>query len=244
MRRFVNYFVIKRLFDIGVSSFLILVSAPVTLVIMALLRVTGEGHVFYLQDRVGYKNRRFKIWKFATMLVNSPNLGTGDVTLRNDPRLLPMGKFLRKTKLNELPQLVNLFKGDMSLVGPRPLMPKGFDRYSSYVQERIYNVKPGITGIGSIIFRDEEAIVSQSANYEATYQRINNFKGNLELWYQDNRSTATDGKILFLTAWAILFPENKLVYRFFPTLPVMDADNFIIAPLQSGTRQILRSKAV
>jgi len=162
------------------------------------------------------------------MLVNSPNLGTGDVTVSNDPRLLPMGKVLRKTKLNELPQLVNLLKGDMSIVGPRPLMPKGFERYSQYVQANIYNVKPGITGIGSIIFRDEESIVSKSTDYEATYQRINNFKGDLELWYQKNRSTATDIKIVFLTAWVIFFSKSQLVYRFFPTLPVMDEKKFII----------------
>lgn len=233
MRKYVNYFVFKRIGDILVSSFFLLLLSPLFILIMILLKSSGEGHVFYLQDRVGYKNRRFKIWKFATMLANSPNIGTGDVTIKNDPRLLPMGKFLRKTKLNEVPQLINLFKGDMSLVGPRPLMPKGFERYSPYVQSRIYNVKPGITGIGSIIFRDEESIVSKSLDYEATYQRINNFKGDIELWYQRHRCTATDAKILFLTGWAIAFPQSKLVYEVFPTLPRMDEARFInISPRQ------------
>ena len=232
MKHFANYFFIKRLFDILISSVAILLLSPIFLVIIVLLKFTGEGHVFYLQDRVGYKNKRFKIWKFATMLVNSPNLATGDVTIKNDPRLLPMGKFLRKTKLNELPQLVNLIKGDMTFVGPRPLMPAGFERYSEYVQHRIYNVKPGVTGIGSIIFRDEESIVSQSSNYEATYQKINNFKGNLELWYQRHRSTLTDINLLFLTAWVIFRPNSKLVYKIFPTLPQLDKREMINIPVK------------
>jgi lipopolysaccharide/colanic/teichoic acid biosynthesis glycosyltransferase len=155
-------------------------------------------------------------------------MGTGDVTIKNDPRLIPLGKFLRKTKLNELPQVLNIIKGDMTLVGPRPLMEKGFLRYPKYVQDRIYNVKPGITGIGSIIFRDEESLVSKSINFEETYQKINEFKGELELWYQNHRSFTTDMLLLFVTAWVVLFPQSRIAYAMFPSLPNKAEDEFVI----------------
>ena len=213
------YLIFKRVFDIIVSLALLVLLFPVFLILMLLLSVTGEHKVFYLQERVGYKNRRFKIWKFATMLQNSPNLGTGDITIRNDPRLIPMGKFLRKTKLNEVPQLINVLKGDMTLVGPRPLMAKGFERYSPTVQSMIYNVKPGITGIGSVVFRDEEKMVTASNNYEEAYQSINNHKGILEGWYQQNIGFYTDFMLMFLTMWVLLFPDSKLVNKVFSNLP-------------------------
>ena len=221
------YLIIKRAIDFIFSLVFLLLLAPVFLVLMLLLSLTGEHKVFYLQERVGFKNKRFKIFKFATMLANSPNLGTGDITIRNDPRLIPMGKFLRKTKLNELPQLLNVLIGDMTLVGPRPLMVKGFERYSPNIQARIYNVKPGITGIGSVIFRDEEAIVSKSLNYNESYNKINSFKGELELWYQKNISFFTDLSILFLTGWVLLFPNTRLPNKFFPDLPTFDKQSIL-----------------
>lgn len=221
------YPIFKRLFDIVVSVFLLLVFSPLFLVLILLLSLTGEKKVFYLQERVGYKNRRFKIWKFATMLQNSPNMGTGDITVKNDPRLIPMGKFLRKTKLNEIPQLINVLVGSMSLVGPRPLMVKGFARYSADIQSKIYNVKPGITGIGSVIFRDEESIVSRASNYNETYNKINAFKGELEFWYQKNISFKTDASIMFLTVWVLLFHDSNLPNKFFSSLPKLDKDNFL-----------------
>ena len=125
-----------------------------------MLSITGERQVFYLQKRLGYKNKIFNIIKFATMLQNSPNIGTGLVTLRNDPRVTAVGKFLRISKLNELPQILNVIKGDMSIVGPRPLVDKTFNDYPENIRYKIYDSKPGITGIGSIIFRDEEYLLS------------------------------------------------------------------------------------
>ena len=116
----------------------------------------------YLQKRVGYKNSRFKIWKYATMLKASPGLGTVSLTVRNDPRVLPIGKFLRQTKINELPQIINVLIGNMSFVGPRPQMEVDFFKFPVHVQEVIYNSNPGITGIGSIIFRDEEKWISNA----------------------------------------------------------------------------------
>ena len=157
------YKYLKRFFDVVCSLLAILVLLPFMLPIIILLLLTGEHYIFYRQQRVGYKNKIFYIWKFATMLKNSPNMGTGEITLRKDPRLLPMGNFLRMSKINELPQLINILTGDMSVVGPRPLMPVSFKRYTSRVQEVIYNSKPGLTGIASLIFRDEEALVSNSS---------------------------------------------------------------------------------
>ncbi len=184
-----------------------------------ILLVTGEREVFYFQKRVGYKKRLFDIWKFATMVKNSPNIGTGEITLRNDPRVTGFGKILRMTKVNELPQIINVFKGDMSIVGPRPLMEVSFKLYPEEVQKVIYNCRPGMTGIGSLIFRDEEKIVSDAADPQAMYVAIYPYKGALELWYQKHASLYTDFMIIFLTGWSILFPANKLVHKVFKDLP-------------------------
>src|SRR6476469_7037914 len=106
------YQVIKRVLDVTCSLVLICILLPVYLPIIFLLLITGEGEVFYKQERVGFKNRIFLIWKFATMLKNSPNMGTKDITVRNDPRVTKVGRFLRMSKLNELPQLINILLGD------------------------------------------------------------------------------------------------------------------------------------
>lgn len=213
------YLAIKRFFDFLFALMGLIILSPLLIPIMLLLKFTGEGEIFYFQKRVGYKNREFSIWKFATMLKNSPSIGTGEITLRNDPRVTKMGKFLRMSKLNELPQLFNVLRGDMSLVGARPLMKKSFDHYPEEVQQVVYNTLPGITGIGSVIFRDEEKIISDSNDIQEAYRKIFGYKGQLEQWYQANISFYTDFMILFLTAWHIVFPESKLVYKVFPTLP-------------------------
>ena len=215
------YKVVKRGMDILLASILLLLLLPFLLPIALLLRLTAEGEVFYFQKRIGLYNQPFYIWKFATMLKNSPNIGTGTITLRNDPRVTPIGKFLRKTKINEFPQIINVLKGDMTLVGPRPLDAKGFNAYSDAIQKVIYNVKPGITGIGSIVFRDEEKLISESNLPPRTVyeQVIAPYKGELELWYQQHLSLYTDVLILFLTAWVIVFPNSRLHYALFRDLP-------------------------
>ena len=154
------YIFFKRLLDITVSFITLIILLPIFVPIIIILRFSAEGEVFYFQDRYGIHNSRFQIWKFATMLKNSMNIGTGSITLQSDPRVTKIGSFLRKTKINELPQIINILKGELSLVGPRPLVAKTFTAYSKEVQSKIYNVKPGLTGIGSIIFRDEESIIS------------------------------------------------------------------------------------
>ncbi len=213
------YKVTKRLIDILIATVALIVLSPILIPAIIALLLTGEHEVFYFQKRMGYKNRFFSIWKFATMLKNSPNIGTGEITLRNDPRVTSVGKWLRITKINELPQIINVFKGDMSIVGPRPLMEVSFKLYPPEVQEKIYNSPPGMTGIGSLIFRDEEKIVSDAEDPKAMYAQIYPYKGSLELWYQQNASLYTDFMIIFLTAWSILFPKNQLVNKVFKNLP-------------------------
>lgn len=216
------YKLIKRLTDIIIATIALVLLSPLLIPSMIILLLTGEHEVFYFQKRMGYKNSVFNIWKFATMLKNSPNMGTGEITLRNDPRVTSFGKILRITKINELPQIINVFTGDMSIVGPRPLMEVSFKQYPDEVQQKIYNCKPGMTGIGSLIFRDEEKLVSEAPDPKDMYRNIYLYKGKVELWYQQHASLYTDFMIIFLTAWSILFPQNKLTDRVFPTLPPRD----------------------
>jgi lipopolysaccharide/colanic/teichoic acid biosynthesis glycosyltransferase len=214
-------FFFKRFFDILLSLIAIIVLSPILLPIVLGLLFTGENYIFYFQERIGYKNKKFNIYKFATMLKDSPNIGTGLHTTLKDPRILPMGSFLRKTKINELPQLFNIFLGSMSIVGPRPLVDKTFSPYSEFVKKNIYNVKPGLSGIGSIIFCNEEGLLSNSTiPLDEFYKKfISPYKGELELWYQENISFYTDFMIIFLTIWVVLFPQSNLVYKVFTDLP-------------------------
>ena len=215
------YPIVKRFFDIVFSLILICVLLPFFIILFPLLRFTGEGYIFYYQKRIGYKNNTFLIMKFATMLKDSPNIGSGLITLRKDPRVTPMGGFLRMTKLNELPQIFNVLKGDMSFVGPRPLVDKTFEPYSDYVKANIYNVRPGITGIGSVVFRDEERLMTECEGDPKVFYNtvISPYKGELEIWYLRNHTFKTDVLILFLTVWQIIFPKSKLINTFFKTLP-------------------------
>ena len=213
--------VFKRFFDFTLSLIALLALSPFFIPICFILLLTGEHEVFYLQKRIGYKKVKFFIWKFATMLKNSSKMGTGSLTVRNDPRVLPIGRFLRKTKINELPQLVNIFKGDMSIIGPRPLMEIDFLKYPSNIQPYIYSTRPGLTGIASIVFRVEEKYFSNSVvdPHEFDKKYIAPYKGELELWYQKNLSFYTDAMLIFLTAWAIVAPKSELVYKVFRDLP-------------------------
>ena len=213
------YSIIKRIIDLILASVALIVLSPVLIFSMIILLLTGEHEVFYLQKRIGYRKQPFSIWKFATMVKNSPNIGTGEITLRNDPRVTRFGKFLRMSKINELPQIINVFKGNMSIVGPRPLMEVSFKLYSPEVQDIIYESKPGITGIGSLVFRDEEKFLSEAADSRAMYAAIYPYKGQLEMWYRNHASTSTDLVIIFLTAWSLISPRNTLVNRIFRDLP-------------------------
>ena len=212
-----------RIIDILLSTLALLILLPLFIPIVIVLLLTGEHKVFYSQTRVGYKNQNFKILKFATMLSNSANMGSGSLTLKNDPRVLPFGSFLRKSKINELPQILNIIIGDLSIVGPRPQMQVDFEKYSVEVQKKIYDVRPGLTGIGSIIFRDEESLISLAAENENPhdfYKRvIAPYKGELEMWYQKHNSFFLDLQLIFITAWVIVFPTSKLYEKWFKDLP-------------------------
>ena len=215
------YRILKRILDLIIALVAFIVFIPLLLPISILLRFSGEGEIFYLQKRIGYNNKPFSIWKFATMLKNSPSMGTADVTIQNDPRVLHMGNFLRKTKINELPQIINVLLGTMSIVGARPLMQRSFDLYSDEVKKVIYNTPPGITGVGSLIFRDEETIIAQSGKDPLEFYKKNilPYKGQVEIWYQKNKTIWLDIEIIFLTAWVILSPKSNLPYSVFKDLP-------------------------
>jgi lipopolysaccharide/colanic/teichoic acid biosynthesis glycosyltransferase len=218
------YLITKRIFDIISSTIALLFLSPLFLPIMILLKLTSEGEVFYFQERLGMNNKPFKIFKFATMLKNSSKMKGGFITVKNDPRLTFMGGFLRKSKINELPQLFNILLGHMSIIGPRPVMRVSFESYPENIQKVIYDVKPGLSGIGSIIFRDEEEIITKIKNdggdiwdfYKVT---IYPFKGSLELWYQKKKSLFLDLKLIFLTLWVIVFPNSRIYEKWFKDLP-------------------------
>ena len=219
------YIFFKRLLDLGIAFVTFVILFPLFISIILILRLTGEGEIFYLQERIGYKNSKFKIWKFATMLKDSLNMGTGSITLENDFRVTKFGKFLRKTKINELPQIYNVIKGDITIVGPRPILEQDWKLYPDSIINKIYNVKPGLTGIGSIVFRDEESLVSAVKNkdYHEFYKSvIAPYKGKLEMWYQKNCSISLDLKLIFLTGLIILLPSNRLHEKWFKDLPKRD----------------------
>jgi lipopolysaccharide/colanic/teichoic acid biosynthesis glycosyltransferase len=218
------YLITKRIFDIISSTIALLLLSPFFLPIMILLKFTSEGEVFYFQERIGKNQKPFKIFKFATMLKNSSKMNGGYITVKNDPRLTFMGGFLRKSKINELPQLINVFLGHMSIIGPRPVMRVSFESYPKKVQKVIYNVRPGLSGIGSIIFRDEEEIISKVKTnggdiWDFYKNTIYPFKGDLELWYQKNKSFFLDIQLVYLTIWVIVFPNSKIYENWFKDLP-------------------------
>ena len=218
------YPIIKRIFDVLTSGIAILILSPLLIPIIIGLKFSGEGCIWFFQERIGHKNKSFLIWKLATMLKGSANMPGGIMTTKKDPRITPMGGFLRKSKINELPQLFNIFFGHMSVVGPRPVMRVSFEAYPNKVQKVIYNVKPGLTGIGSIIFRDEEELISEVKNnggdlWEFYKDKIYPFKGELEIWYQNHKSFILDLKLIFLTVWVILLPKSKIYEKWFKDLP-------------------------
>ena len=202
-----------RIFDILFSSLALIILAPLFIIICTILRCSGEGEILYKQERIGQNNKKFKLIKFATMLKNSPNIGSGSLTVRNDPRVLPFGKALRKTKINELPQLINILMGDMSLVGPRPLHEIQFMYYSNEVQRTVSSVRPGLTGAASIIFRDEEKYFVHCDDPQIFYRDvISPAKGLIEMWYVKHINLLLYFKLIFFTIYAIIRPNINLTY--------------------------------
>ena len=192
--------------------------------IMICLKLTGEHHVFYLQPRVGKNGKMFYVMKFATMLKDSPNLPGGYITQTDDPRILPMGRFLRKTKINELPQLLNILFGQMSFVGPRPIVRSHLDLYSDDARREILKLTPGLTGVGSLLFRDEEAILNRASMIGLDRKYLHDeviapYKGELELWYVKHRKLRLYFGLIFLTMFSLFCPNAKVYKSLLRDLP-------------------------
>lgn len=222
----------KRIFDFCVALILLVILSPILLPIVIALRFSGENKVFYRQQRIGLNNEVFTITKFATMLEDSPNMEGGSYTLKDDPRILPMGGFLRKSKINEIPQLLDILFGKMSFVGPRPQMIKVHSWYPAEYSEVFMGLRPGITGIGSIVFRDEESILLAADDYDYCYKNeIIPAKTKLELWYKENGSFLGDIALMLITAWIVIKAESNLLYDIFPNIPKIGKENFGKCPL-------------
>ena len=214
-----------RFFDVVLSGLALIVLSPLLIPIVLFLKFSGEGEIFFLQKRVGKNREMFKLYKFATMLKDSPSIGTGTVTMKNDPRILPFGAFLRKTKINELPQLLNVFLGHMSLIGPRPQAQRCFDAFPVKSQDIIVKVKPGLSGIGPIVFRGEEDILEgHSGTLEFYDNVIGPYKGEVEAWYVGNQNLIVYFSLIFLTVWVVLIPKSDVIWRLFKGLPVPPDD--------------------
>jgi lipopolysaccharide/colanic/teichoic acid biosynthesis glycosyltransferase len=210
-----------RILDVIFSGLALLVLSPLLVPVCLILKFTGEHEIFYLQERVGARGLPFNIYKFATMLKASPSLGPGTVTVRDDPRVLPFGKFLRKTKLNELPQLLNIFLGNMSVIGPRPVTSREYSTYSAEARAAIETVMPGLSGIGSVIFRDEEALMALDADPRVVYEKfIGPYKGRVEQWYVTRASVYLYLLLIFLTVYVVLFSKSDIVWTAFRDLPI------------------------
>ena len=213
-----------RFFDIIFSGLAILILLPLMIPIMIGLKLTGEHDIFYIQERIGIGGKSFGVLKFATMLRNSPNMAGGVLTQKDDPRILPLGKFLRKTKINELPQLVNIFLGQMSVIGPRPQAKRHYDLYSDEVKQAIDTIPPGLSGLGSVVFRDEEDMLNNVADRDTFHDTvIAPYKGQLEIWFTHHRTLATYFKLIWLTVLAVLNPTSnawKTAFKDLPPVPV------------------------
>jgi len=211
---------VKRFLDVVLSFLALVALVPFLLPVIVILRLTGEGEVFYIQERAGQWGNSFGLYKFATMLKNSPNMGAGEITVREDPRVLPFGRFLRKTKLNELPQLWNIFIGDMSVVGPRPMVPNTYAHYPEAARQKLNTIRPGLTGIGSIVFRDEERYLADRDEPMEFYREyIIPYKSDLELWFVENNTLWVYIKIIVVTAWVVVFSSSNIVDKAFEGIP-------------------------
>lgn len=210
-----------RLLDIIFSVVGIAILLPFVLPVMLILKCTGEHDVFYRQTRIGLGGKPFGVLKFATMLRDSPNMAGGVLTQKDDPRVLPFGRFLRKTKINELPQIVNILVGDMSFVGPRPQAKPHYEIYSDRVKSVIDKLRPGLTGIGSLVFRDEEKLLDAAQDRNAFYVNvIAPYKGELEIWYSKHRNIGTYFLLMFMTAWSIIRPRTRIYSFVFKDMPI------------------------
>jgi lipopolysaccharide/colanic/teichoic acid biosynthesis glycosyltransferase len=197
---------VKRAFDFLIALFAVVILSPVLLVVAVIIRCNSAGPIFYRGVRIGLRGVPFRIYKFRTMVIDAEKLG-GSATAEDDPRITPIGKFLRRHKLDELPQFFNVLFGDMSMVGPRPEVQKYVDMYSTEEQV-ILDLRPGITDWASIWNSNEAAVLEGSKDPEKTYEElIRPTKLSLQLFYARNHSFSADIKILFHTFCKLLFED-------------------------------------
>jgi lipopolysaccharide/colanic/teichoic acid biosynthesis glycosyltransferase len=200
-----------RTLDFLFSFLGLILLAPFFVLIALFIWISSSGPVLFRQSRIGLNGVEFKIYKFRSMRLNSDRLGLITVGGR-DPRVTSIGYFLRKYKLDELPQLINVLKGDMSMVGPRPEVKKYVDLYTKE-QRKVVSIRPGITDWASIYFRDENIILGQSADPERDYiGKIMPEKLNYNLIYIQNYGILEYFKIIFITFWQIITPRKKLMH--------------------------------
>ena len=198
---------IKRLFDLVVSGIGLILLAPVFLLVALLIKLDSSGPVFYKGDRIGKDGVPFKIFKLRTMVLHADRMGSA-LTCDQDPRVTQVGRFLRKWKIDELPQLINVVRGEMSLVGPRPESP-GYVRHYTRTQRQVLAVKPGITGLSQVKYRHEEALLQRCKDLEAEYLSIiMPSKLELDLAYVRDQSLALDLALIGQTI-ACLFRKER-----------------------------------
>lgn len=216
-------FMLIRFFDILFSLLAIIALFPFMLIVMIVLKLTGEHCVFYKQPRVGRDGKIFYVLKFVTMLKNSENMPGGVLTQKNDPRVLPFGKFLRKTKINELPQLINILVGEMSIIGPRPQAKRHYDLYAQHVKDAINQIPPGLSGIGSVVFRNEEGLLDNVGGDRDAFHDtvIAPYKGELEVWFSQHRNLKNYFKLIWLTVKVVINDKNSGWSTAFKDLPAI-----------------------
>ena len=201
---------IKYLMDKIFAAIILILTLPIFIFVGLILKIKGED-IFFLQERIGQLEKPFKIFKFTTMPKGSEKLG--DITTTKDARPFKFGMFLRKSKLNEIPQVINILLGEMSFVGPRPLLVKQAAMYSEEIRKKIYSMRPGITGSGSLYFNKEDELLSKVDDpYKYYSEVIIPKKAELEVWYFTNWSNLVDLKILLLTAKVLVFGGKTLLY--------------------------------
>ncbi len=193
----------KRLFDVAGAGLGLILMLPLGLLICLCVKLADGGPVFYRQVRVGRWGRPFRIWKFRSMVVGAERMGC-PLTQGEDPRVTRIGRLLRKTKLDELPQLWNVLAGEMSFVGPRPEVPRYVDRYTPE-QRQVLNCKPGITDLASLLFRNEEALLRGAPDIEEFYVRYCLPKKiELNRRYMERAGVLADLWIILRTLWSIV----------------------------------------
>jgi len=199
------YAILKRIFDVVSSTLLLIILSPLFLILIVLVKLDSKGPVFFGHKRIGYKGETISVYKFRSMVENAEEVLRNftpaqkeefekNFKLDDDPRVTKIGAFLRKTSLDELPQLINIIKGDMSVVGPRPIVQKEVVKYGKYA-DKLFSVKPGLTGFWQANGRSD-------TTYDERVQ--------MDMYYIDNRSTLLDIKILFKTVIAVIRKEGAI----------------------------------